>query len=152
VAGEAQRLQRLTDKVNLLAAVSGQWSDDNLYTSEEFGIGGATGYGRGYDPSEILGDSGIAGKLELQWNDPVLIRSWLKNQFFAFYDLGRVWTNNATTASEARASLASTGFGVRSTINNATDLGLMVGFPLTKPVATRGDNAPRVFFGLYHKF
>lgn len=151
VGGEAQRLQRLTDNLNLLTAVNGQWSGDNLYTSEEFGIGG-TSYGRGYDPSEILGDSGIAGKLELQWNDPIQFSPLFKNQFFAFYDLGRVWTNNATTAAEARASLASTGFGVRSTIDKATDMGLMVGFPLTKPVATRGDNSPRVFFGLYHKF
>jgi hemolysin activation/secretion protein len=150
---EAQRLQRVTDQINLLAGFSGQYSDSILYTSEEFGIGG-TNYGRGYDPSEILGDSGIAGKLELQWNDPSTYHAGafsIKNQAFVFYDVGRVWANDATTSSGARASLASTGLGIRSTIDDVTSFGLMIGFPLTRPVATRGDNAPRVFVGLYRK-
>jgi hemolysin activation/secretion protein len=153
VAGEAQHLQRITENLNFLTGVSGQWSDSILYTSEEFGVGG-TNYGRGYDPSEILGDSGVAGKLELQWNDPYKFKLPfdVKNQFFAYYDVGRVWVNDPTSSSLARASVASVGFGVRSTIDEVTSLGLMVGFPLTKTVGTEGDNDPRVFFGLFRKF
>lgn len=32
--------------------------------------GGVYGFGAVYDPSEVTGDHGIAGKVELQWNDP----------------------------------------------------------------------------------
>jgi hemolysin activation/secretion protein len=151
ITAEIQRLQHLSANTNLLVAASGQYSDSLLYTSEQFGIGGP-GYGRTYDPSEILGDSGIAGKLELQYNQPYrFLRFNTQNQFFAYYDIGRTWTNDANTAAVARASLATMGFGVRSTIDDATSLGLLVGVPLTKGYATDEGHSPRVLVGLYRK-
>ena len=59
--GEAQRLQMIIPDVNLLLGVEAQYSPSTLFTAEQLGIGGIN-YGRGYDPSQLVGDSGVAGK------------------------------------------------------------------------------------------
>ena len=89
---EFQRYQSLgAPGWTLLTAVSGQISNGPLLSSEEFGFGGSA-FGRGFDPSAILGDRGIAGKLELQyqaeWQD---MADFLDSyQLFAFVDAGLV--------------------------------------------------------------
>ena len=110
IAGEIQRLQELTPHINILVAATGQFSDDQLYTAEQFSIGG-TNYGRGFDPSEITGDSGYAAKAELQWNEPYRLPYITKYQLFTFYDAGTVWDNNAVVDADKRSSLASVGGG-----------------------------------------
>ena len=98
---DVQRLQRVTGSVNLLLAGRGQWSSNALLSSEEFSIGGINS-GRGYDPSEISGDQGLSGKVELQWKEPVALdKSFVESyQLFGFYDIGRVWNDDATTPSQ----------------------------------------------------
>lgn len=148
---EYQRLQRLTSKVNFLFAVKGQWADEALWSSEEFGIGGAS-YGRGFDPSEVTGDDGIAGKIELQWSQPVAIPYVQSYHLFSFYDAGVVWDKDATTAKLKREELTSAGFGVRADFTAATQAGAFVAWPLNRDVATRGDDDPRFFMNISHKF
>lgn len=53
--------------VEFVAQASGQWSADSLLSSQEFGVGGET-FGRAYDSSEITGDHGWAGSLELRYH------------------------------------------------------------------------------------
>jgi hemolysin activation/secretion protein len=151
VTFEAQRLQRLADKVNLLVAGRGQYADGPLLSSEEFGVGGI-GLGRGYDPSEIVGDHGIAGKLEVQWNEP---RPWKYTedyQLFAFYDIGKVWNESSVTSSEKIDSLASIGMGARLDFMYNTKGGVAVAWPMTRTVETRGNTEPRVYFNLNKSF
>jgi hemolysin activation/secretion protein len=151
---DIQRLQRVTSHVNLLLNLSGQWANGPLLSSEEFGIGGMF-VGRGYDPSEITGDEGISGKAELQWNEPYKIPSRYIDdyQLYSFYDAGIVWNEDATTSADKRNSLVSVGVGVRAQLfNESTDAGLAVAFPLTRSVATRGDEDPRYYFNISHKF
>jgi hemolysin activation/secretion protein len=148
---ELQRLQRIIPSVNLLVGVTGQQSNDELFSSEEFGLGGQ-GYGRGYDPSEVIGDRGVAGKLEAQWEDPVhfnFVNNW---QTYGFYDIGQVWTKNSTTLADKRNSLASTGLGLRGTFTAGTGVEAYVAFPLTRDVATQSGRNPRFFLGLNQKF
>lgn len=89
---EIQRYQSLgVPGLTLLAAASGQISSGALLSSAEFGFGG-NAYGRGYDPSTLIGDRGIAGKLELQYQShwPGMSGYLDSYQLFTFLDVGIV--------------------------------------------------------------
>lgn len=148
---EIQRLQRVSSEINLLMGVTGQWASNALYASEEFGVGGQS-YGRGYDPSEIVGDDGLAGKLEVQWNEPYEFALFESYQLYGFYDAGKVWNTDATANNLKTSTVTSTGIGMRADFNAATQAGFMVALPLSKSVQTMGDQDARVFFNLSRKF
>jgi hemolysin activation/secretion protein len=151
---EIQRLQRITDSVNLLVEGRGQLSNDALLSSEEFAIGGFSS-GRGYDPSEIVGDDGISGRLELQWKNPGNLQTNVpyvdKYQLFSFYDIGKVWNDDNTT-SDRDESLASVGAGVRVNFQSGVNGGMAVAFPLTREVQTRDDRDTKFYFNLNKQF
>ena len=148
---EISRLQTLTPNLNVLVGVRGQTSSNPLLSSEEFGIGGRT-YGRGYDSSEIVGDHGVAAKFELQWNTPEPIDFVDKYQLFGFYDVGRVWNDDEVVNNIQRASLASTGLGVRVDVLGNISGEVMAAIPLTRNVQTRGSEDTRFFFSLSSDF
>lgn len=148
---EYQRLQRVTSSVNVLFAMKGQMSDEALWSSEEFGVGGVS-YGRAYDPSEIIGDDGIAGKIEVQWNQPAQLAVLDTYQLFGFYDAGVVWDKDATTLKLKREELTSAGFGIRADFTSATQAGAFVAWPLNRDVETQRDDDPRFYFNVSHKF
>ncbi|MFN3826133.1 MAG: ShlB/FhaC/HecB family hemolysin secretion/activation protein [Micavibrio sp.] len=148
---EYQRLQRLTSKVNVLLGVKGQWSDEALFSTEEFGVGGVS-YGRGYDPSEIIGDDGIAGKIELQWNNPTAPTLIEHYQLYSFFDAGTVWDKDATTSDLKQETATSAGFGVRADLTPSTQTGAFVAWPLNRRVETQGDSDPRFYLNVSHKF
>lgn len=151
ITAEIQRLQRVTKDVNLLLGVTGQLANDALLSSEEFGVGGIS-YGRGYDSSEIIGDDGLAGKVEAQWTEPYRIDLLDSYQLYGFYDVGKVWNKDATTSSDKIDSIASTGAGIRADFNESTNGGFMVAFPLTATPQTDNNKSPRIYVNLYHKF
>lgn len=150
INAELQRLQRLTSSLNLLVGVTGQWANDALYSSEEFGVGGIN-YGRGYDPSEITGDDGVAGKVEIQWTEPYQLPYFESYQLFGFYDVGKVWNDDATTSDEESASLASAGLGIRLNLPMQIDAGALYARPLTRTPEADDDNG-RVLFTLSKSF
>ncbi len=155
------RLQQVIPEWNILAAVSGQYSIQRLLVEQQFGYGGEQ-FGRAYDPSEILGDDGIVGKVELQytpaWGAGLfgltdIIRGL---QFYTFYDIGRVWNPHAGDTPQS-ASGASAGGGVRYTITDYISGYLEVAQPLTRPVQSQllqnEDGKPtRVFFNVTARF
>lgn len=152
ITADISRLERLTNDFSLMVATKGQLSSSALLSAEEFGIGGANGIGRGYDPSELVGEDGVAGSVELRWASPYKV-SWLDNySVYGFYDIGKVWNDDATTSSQKEQSLASTGLGMRANINSATRAGFMVALPLTRDVAAEGDDDPRFYFNLSRDF
>lgn len=128
-------------------------SSNALLSSEEFSVGGI-GLGRGYDPSEITGDEGVAAKVELQWNDPVKVTSKFLDsyQLFGFYDVGKVWNDDATTASQKVDSLASVGAGIRLDLAYDVDAGVGVAVPLTRERQTSGDHDPKVYLNISKRF
>ncbi|MCB9982853.1 MAG: ShlB/FhaC/HecB family hemolysin secretion/activation protein [Rhodospirillales bacterium] len=150
VNAEAQRLQRVTSSVNLLVAGRAQMSNDALLASEEFGVGGINS-GRGYDPSEIVGDDGVSGTVEVQWNEPAPWSFVQDYQLFGFYDIGKVWNDDATISDDDE-SLASAGFGIRADFMEQTKAALSVAFPLTRDVQTQRDDDPKVYFSLNRSF
>lgn len=151
LTGNMQRLQRVSSHVNVLVAAKGQWSSAPLLSAEEFGVGGSD-IGRGYDSSEIVGDEGVAGKVEIQWNNPRETELCKSYQLFGFYDAGRVWNKDATTSSQKRDSLTSTGFGLRAEFEDDIKADLTVALPLSRDVQTRGDQSVTVLFKLSRSF
>ena len=146
---EAQRLQRLSQQLNVLVGLKGQMSNSAQLASEEFGVGGSS-YGRGYDPSEIVGDDGIAGKVELQWN-PLWNSAWVTgSQVFGFYDVGKVWNDDSTTSQVD--SLASTGLGFRADVVHDIQTEFYVAVPLTRDVQAENDDDARFFLSVSKKF
>lgn len=153
INGEIQRLQRLTDTFNLFLAGRGQWSANPLLASEEFAVGGI-GIGRGYDPSEITGDDGVSGKVELQWNSPYAVESTLVEnyQIFSFLDYGKVWDQDATTSGQVVDSLTSAGAGMRIGLVEDVQFDFAVAFPLSTEVQTQNDKGARFLVGASKRF
>lgn len=150
---EITRLQRIVKDFNVLVGVKGQVANSPLLSPEEFGVGGMSyGYGRGYDPSEITGDNGVAAKVEVQWNTHMFDGTIESLQVFGFYDVGTVWNKDATTPADERNSVASTGLGLRSRITPSITADATVAFPMTADVATEGDTDPRYFVSLVSRF
>jgi hemolysin activation/secretion protein len=145
---DAARLQHIYGGFNLYTAVAGQFTSDRLLAAEEFGLGGS-GIGRGYDPSEITGDSGIAGKAELQYSHAPQMQFLQDYQLFAFYDIGKVFQSRGKDSPDV--SIASAGIGTRFNLTDTMSGSFTVAKPLTKDVAAHeGDSArsPRAFFSL----
>ncbi len=150
---DIQRLQRVTPSVNLLLAGRAQKASHGLLSSEEFGVGGINN-GRGYDPSEVVGDHGISGRAELQWNNPMDMQGGFVNrlQLFSFLDSGRVWNEDATTSATKRDSITSVGGGVRMGLPSDVEASLGLAFPLTREVQTQKDRDPKFYFSLNKRF
>ena len=156
--GQVSRTQSLGDRFTLFggqfslyAAAAGQVSRQVLPSSEEFGFGGPD-FGRGYDPSEIVGDMGMAGKVELRWGQEVG-NAWLRDcQLYGFYDAGVVWSNITVPGSSNQQSATSTGAGGRIDLQYGISGYVEVGVPLTHVVVAEGNKKPRVFFGVSKRF
>lgn len=102
------RLQRLTDDDTLSIAVSGQYADKNLNSSEKFYLGGANGV-RAYPQGEAGGDQGWMMNAELR-------HSFLNNlQGVAFYDAGAVDINHhAFLTTRNTRSISGAGLGINA--------------------------------------
>ena len=152
---QGSRLQPIGGPFGLSLAASGQLSSDALFSAEQFGLGGAN-FGSAYDPSEITGDSGIAGRAELQFSDSGPLDFIHAYQLYGFYDIGKVWSRNVAVGSKSEESLASVGLGTRFNLLEAISANLEVALPATKPVAannTLGNgSAARVFFSLIYRY
>jgi hemolysin activation/secretion protein len=149
--GDAQRVQSLGGNWSLLGALTGQYGITSLLASEQVGIGGVN-FVRAYDPAELTGDSGIAGKIELQYGERDTNIGLAAYQLYAYYDAGRVWNHQALPGEISAASATAAGVGVRFAVTDQISGSLEVAKPLTRAVATAGDRDPRVFFSLVARF
>ena len=151
LAATAQRVQDLgfiKDGLGLLVSVGGQKSANALLSVEEFGLGGID-FGRAYDPSELTGDDGLAGRIELRLDfDEVLSQPTELFQVFTYYDIGKVWNRRAVVGQSSGESLASAGVGVRFAVTDWLSGSLEAGKPLTRRVEAEGDREWRGFFSL----
>lgn len=136
------RYQTLWEQLGLYLSGSGQYAFNPLLNIEEFKLGGQI-YGRGYNPAELTGDSGVAATAELRYSLPGPFEHWQSLQPYSFYDFGAVW--NRDTGAEHRQSLSSAGIGVRNQVFNHLSVDLEVAWPLTR-VPDAFDKDPRFFF------
>jgi hemolysin activation/secretion protein len=130
------RVQSITSQFSLFFAAEGQATGDALLTTEQFGLGGAS-FGRGYEPSELTGDQGLAASLEARYSPSILPR--YAPQFYAFYDVGIIWLNAPLAGERSGASLASTGIGLRFALTRYLTADLDLAKPLTRVIASRGN-------------
>ncbi|MCZ6467931.1 MAG: hypothetical protein O6829_11730 [Alphaproteobacteria bacterium] len=139
------RYQKVWNNVAVLLTATGQKSSGTVLSAEEIGLGGER-FGRAYDPSEITGKDGAAGRIELQYDGALADSLLSQYQFYGFYDIGAVWAD----VPAGRRSLASAGFGVRGQFQHGLFGYVEIAQPLTRLVAAEraGGDDPRVFFVL----
>lgn len=155
---DLQRLQRIAPGLNVLVAASGQVSNTALLASEEFGVGGAN-FGRGYNGSEIIGDHGVAGKVELQYGRSLddylgFVNSY---QVYSFWDTGIVWNTEqpAGATNGASDTLNSVGAGLRMNVLDAVSVNLEVAHRLgasSNNIENLGLRETRGFFSVIARF
>jgi len=146
---ELSHTRPLVQEVMVQVAVAAQVSTHSLLASEEFGLGGSS-YGRGFDNSELTGDDGLAGKVEL-------FRTFrgaglASIEPYVFYEAGAVRQIDPLPGEARRDSLGSAGVGVRVALNDVVAGSLEFAQPFERDVASRGDRDGRVFFTLSAAF
>lgn len=140
----AARLQSLGGEWSLLAAVTAQHSGAALTSSEMFGLGGEA-FVRALDPSALLGDRGVAGKLELRHN---LVLGPLSGTVYGFYDHGDVRQHHPVSAADARRWAGSVGAGLRVSGPSGLRGFVEVATPRRPAGASADDRRTRAFAGL----
>jgi hemolysin activation/secretion protein len=147
----ATRIQELADKFSLMLSGTGQVSRDSLLSSEQFTIGGQS-FGRGYDSGEISGDAGWATVAELRYGGAVNTQYVQSYQAYSFIDYGRTKLKVPGAGEAKKDSLTSAGLGVRFNLAHDFSGYIELDTPLTKKVASEGDNDSRLFFNILKRF
>ena len=81
------RYQTLSEAWSVKLSAAGQIASGPLFTSQQFYLGGAA-FGRGYGSAEISGDNGIAGSLELRFDQKLSFQYLTGYQLYGFADAG----------------------------------------------------------------
>ncbi|PPQ20776.1 heme utilization protein [Bradyrhizobium sp. AC87j1] len=143
------RYQTLNDTWSLKLSAASQTASRPLFTSQQFYLGGAA-FGRGYGAAEISGDNGLAGSLELRFDQRLNYRYWTGYQLYAFGDAGAVW-NDGYRLSDG-LSLTSAGAGVRFFLPEDIQADLGVAVPLSYRAPDKERRSPRFLFTLSSAF
>lgn len=150
VAGELIRVQHVATRLTLALSFTGQYALTPLLSSEQFGLGGRQ-FGRGFEPSELTGDHGVAFSIEPRFDVPTKIPN-TRVQAYAFYDIGKVWRKTPLFGSPAHESLSSAGIGIRTRIGIHISLDFELAKPLTRDIASRGERRLRPLFSVSTSF
>ncbi len=133
---------------SLSLRLSGQLTDQPLISNEQFGVGGVDTV-RGYLESTALGDTGLAGSVEIHGPAWPLAANREKNHWMllGFYDAGFVDIIELLPQQLRRMRLASAGVGLRLAALGALEGSLDWAYPLRSEGAVqRGDS--RLLFQL----
>ncbi len=149
----------------LYAKLQGQAADQPLVSSEQLSLGGQDTV-RGYLESEVLGDYGVAGTLELRTpnlaqyleqklpnpvGEPIKYNAFDEMRFFAFVDGGNARIHEPLTDQQSHFDLASYGVGMRMKTLRYFNSIVFVGMPLTSQQVTVA-NHPRISFRVWGEF
>ncbi|MCP4618217.1 MAG: ShlB/FhaC/HecB family hemolysin secretion/activation protein [Bradyrhizobium sp.] len=147
------------------AKIQGQAADQPLVSSEQYSIGGLDTV-RGYAESEVLGDYGFAGTIELRspnlgqyleqklpnpTGEPVKFNAFNDWRFFVFADGGRTRILNPLPEQQAQFDLASYGIGTRIKFLKYFNGLVLVGMPLISQQQTQAHD-PHVKFRVWGEF
>ena len=128
-----------------------QYSPNPLLVPEEIGYGGAL-FGQAYNPSEIIGDSGLMGSVTLRYDLPQFVPNLTLLQPFAFYDIGKVWANSTWQQEGYSISGASAGMGLNFGITKTWQGSLTFAYPLTLTPIEMGYKGWRTFVSVVGLF
>lgn len=147
-----QRSQFIAENWLGITTITGQRASKALYSSEEFGFGGPS-LGRAYDASEITGDHGIGGAVEIQYTGIEPVKE-IKLTPSVFYEAGKIW--NIDDGQDDGLSVADAGIGFNISHPSGLSGTLTIAQPLTKSIdtPTYGNNGhnPRLYFQLGWEF
>ncbi len=149
VVGLAANLRKtLTAKWSLLLTINGQYASRSLPPSQRFAFGGKS-MGGAYDPAELIGDHGIAGRAELKYQLEQVFLPGTKAWVYSYYDIGRLW-NIATHQND---SAASGGLGMTASAKHISG-SLEIAQPFTRSVFQEGQHGDRtrVFASIKFRF
>lgn len=149
---EVTRWQPIGAEFALLLGVTGQTSfNEDLLASEEVGFG-STAYGRAFDASEITGEKGLAGKVEVQWFVPHESDVIQAPQLYSFYEAATVEQVTLLPGEDRRLTIESAGFGVRASVFDQVNVDLYVAKPFERDVVAERDRDVRLFFSISSSF
>ena len=117
-------------------------------TSQQFYLGGPA-FGRGYFSGDLSGDDGIAGSLELRFDQRVNTDFFKGYQLYGFVDRGTAWFRNGT---EEWFSLTSAGGGVRLYFADALQADFAIAVPLDYRSPYNIESNPRFLFSVAKAF
>ena len=143
------RYQTLNDSFSLKLASAGQIASGPMYLSQQFYLGGLA-FGRGYGAAEISGDNGIAGSLELRYDQKLNYKYWTGFQLYSFVDSGLVWWDGWRPSDGT--ALTSAGGGVRLFLGGDLQADLGVAVPLGYRAPDNWARHPRFLFTLSNAF
>lgn len=143
------RYQTLNDAWSLKMSAASQTASRPLFTSQQFYLGGAA-FGRGYGAAEISGDNGLAGSLELRFDQKLNFSYWTGYQLYAFGDAGAVW-NDGFRLSDGLA-LTSAGVGVRFFLPHDLQADFGMAVPLSYRAPDNDRRSPRFLFTVSSAF
>ncbi len=143
------RYQTFSDAWSLKIAAAGQTASGPLFTSQQFYLGGAA-FGRGYGSAEISGDNGIAGSLELRYDQKLNFRYLTGYQLYGFVDAGAAWNDGFSYADGL--ALTSVGTGVRFFLGDNLQADVAVAFPLSYRAPDNSSRSARLLFSLSNAF
>lgn len=151
LSAEISRFQPLfKSPFSIFLSGQAQTTNHPLLVFEQFAFGGSV-MGRGYDPAELLGDKGLSGSAEIRW-DATPVRQLKSLQFYAYYDIGKIWNIEKVIDVPQNQSAASTGFGARFLFTKFIAGNVMYTQVLTKEIASEEligmGRAPKLYFSL----
>src|SRR5690606_36389935 len=150
-AARLQSLGSLDSPWSMLVAASSQYAFNNLLSAEEFAFGGEF-FGRAFDPSELLGDTGVAAKVELRYG-----RGFGAGHAFTAYAFGEQgWVyrriNPLDGATDQRENARSVGAGLRFDAFSRFSGYAEFAKPVGRVVAAEGNKDGRIFGGVRYRF
>ncbi|ABS61691.1 Polypeptide-transport-associated domain protein ShlB-type [Parvibaculum lavamentivorans DS-1] len=138
-----------TERLLLSFRVEGQYSPDSLFSSEEISFGGAR-FARGYNNSEISGDSGLGASVQASYRfDVDLFGGWSVTPY-TFLDHSQVWNTDVDRQGDAR--LLSTGIGVTLSNRRWLSVGLELDKPINRTPISQDNKDPRLFVSFEVRF
>jgi len=143
------RYQTLSDAWSVKMSGAGQIASGPLFTSQQFYLGGAA-FGRGYGSAEISGDNGVAGSLELRFDQKTSFQYLTGYQLYGFVDAGAAWNDGYSYADGL--SLTSAGGGVRFFLGGDLRADIGVAVPLGYRAPDNSSRSARLLFSLSNSF
>jgi hemolysin activation/secretion protein len=143
------RYQTLSDAWSLKLSSAGQIASGPLFTSQQFYLGGAA-FGRGYGSAEISGDNGLAGSLELRFDQKLNFQYLTGYQLYGFFDAGAAWNDGYNYADGL--SLTSVGAGLRLFLGGDLRADIGVAVPLGYRAPDNSSRSVRLLFSLSNSF
>ncbi len=148
LAGDISAKKILAPGWQVYFAASGQYAFSTLLEGEEFTLGGAQ-FGRGYDPSTEVGDLGVGGTLELQYETRDALPIDARLAPFWFIDGGKVWDRSTTGNNPF---LDSTGVGLRLKTDGDTTIAATIAHPLHGRDSTVPNDPVRPYLSVTTRF